>query len=261
MGEAIRELVARRDLLLIMAWREVRIKYKQSIMGILWAVLMPIVIVCAGLIVRAALAAVAGKSVVMADLTSVAVKAAPWAFFVSALRFGTNSMISSAHLVTKIYLPRLIFPLSSVLAQLLDFVIAAAAVTIFLVFAGVGLSIHLLWLPVLVAGIIILTTGLAILFSAASLFLRDVKYLVDVFLSFAIFFTPVFYESALFGKYAPLLLLNPISPLLEGISSVVVYHTAPSLPWVAYSCAIALVVFALAVSMFKALEPRFAESI
>ena len=261
MGEAIRELLARRDLLLIMAWREIRIKYKQSVMGILWAVLMPIVIVCAGLIVRTALAAVAGKSLAMSDLTSVAVKAAPWAFFVSALRFGTNSMITSAHLVTKIYLPRLIFPLASVLSQLLDFVIAAIAVTIFLVIVGVGISVHILWLPVLIAGIVVLTTALAIFFSAASLFLRDVKYLVDVFLSFAIFFTPVFYESSLFGDYAPFLLVNPISPLLEGISSVVIHHTAPSLPWVAYSCVVAIVLFLFAVSMFKSLEPRFAESI
>jgi ABC-type polysaccharide/polyol phosphate export permease len=261
MAETIRELIARRDLLFIMAWREIRIKYKQSVMGILWAVLMPVVIICAGLIVRFAMAAVSGKPVVLNDLASVAVKAAPWAFFVSTLRFGTNSMINSAQLVTKIYLPRLIFPLSSVLAQLLDFSIAACAVAVFLVLARVGVSIQLLWLPLLLGALVVFTTALAIMFSAASLFLRDVKYLVDVFLSFAIFFTPVFYESSLFGDWAPLLLANPVSPLLEGISSVVIHHVAPSLPWVAYSCAVAAALFALSIRMFRALEPRFAESI
>jgi lipopolysaccharide transport system permease protein len=261
MVAALRELFERRDLLFIMAGREIRVKYKQSVMGMLWAVLMPIVIVCSGFIVRFALASVSGKPVVITDLTAVAVKAAPWAFFVSALRFGTNSLINSSHLVTKIYLPRLVFPLAAVVSQLLDFAIAAGAVTLFLVAARSGLSLELLWLPLLLGALLVIATSLAILLSAASLFLRDVKYLVEVFLTFAIFFTPVFYETSLFGKYAPLLLLNPVSPLLEGISAVVVHQTSPSLPWVAYSCAVAAVLFMLSLVSFKRLEPYFAESI
>jgi lipopolysaccharide transport system permease protein len=261
MRGAIRELVERRDLLAIMAWREIRVKYKQSVMGMLWAVLMPIVIVCSGFIVRFALASVSGKPVVMEDLTAVAVKAAPWAFFVSALRFGTVSLINSAHLVTKIYLPRLIFPLAAVISQLLDFAIAAAGVTVFLAIARAGVSVELLWLPLLLGTLVVLATSLAILFSAASLFLRDVKFLVDVFLTFAIFFTPVFYDSSLFGKLAPLLLANPVSPLLEGISTVVIHHQSPSLPWVAYSCAVATGLLAVSLTAFKRLEPFFAESI
>jgi len=261
MIHAIRELIERRDLLLIMAGREIKVKYKQSVMGMLWAVLMPIVIVGSGFIVRFALASVSGKPVVLTDLTAVAVKAAPWAFFVSALRFGTVSLINSAHLVTKTYLPRLIFPLASVLSQLLDFAIAGAAVTVFLVIARAGASLQLLWLPLLLGTLVVLGTSLAILLSAASLFLRDVKFLVDVFLTFAIFFTPVFYESSLFGNLAPLLLANPVSPLLEGISTVVIHHASPSLPWVAYSCAVTAGLFAVSLTAFKRLEPFFAESI
>ncbi|MFI5315531.1 MAG: ABC transporter permease [Myxococcota bacterium] len=261
MKSAIRELIERRDLLLIMTGREIKVKYKQSVMGMLWAVLMPIVIVCSGFIVRFALAGVSGKPVVLTDLTAVAVKAAPWAFFVSTLRFGTSSLINSSHLVTKIYLPRLIFPLAAVLSQLLDFAIAAAAVAIFLAIARAGVSVQLLWLPLLLGALVLLATSLAILFSAASLFLRDVKFIVDVFLTFAIFFTPVFYESSLFGNLAPLLLANPVSPLLEGISTVVIQHAAPSLPWVAYSCAVSVGLFAISLTAFKRLEPFFAESI
>jgi ABC-type polysaccharide/polyol phosphate export permease len=257
----MRELVERRDLLLIMAWREIKVKYKQSVMGMLWAVLMPIVIVCSGFIVRVALAKVSGKPLVMDDLASVAVKAAPWAFFVSAVRFGTTSLVNNAHLVTKIYLPRLIFPLASVASQLLDFLVASTAVTVLLAILGVGVSVQLLWLPLLIVALIFLATSLAILFSAASLFLRDVKFIVDVFLTFAIFFTPVFYDSSLFGEWGPLLLLNPVSPLLEGIASVVIHHASPPLPWIAYSCGMSLALFALALTMFRGLEPYFAESI
>ncbi|HTO70142.1 MAG TPA: ABC transporter permease [Myxococcota bacterium] len=261
MIDAIRELYSRRDLLIIMAWREIKVKYKQSVMGMLWAVLMPIVIVCSGFVVRYAMAGMSGKPVESTDLMSVAVKAAPWAFFVSTLRFGNTSLINSAHLVTKIYLPRLIFPLASVSSQLLDFSISTVAVTLFLAIAGAGVSIELLWLPLLLGALVVLATSLAILFSAASLFLRDVKFLVDVFLTFAIFFTPVFYESKLFGKLAPLLLINPVSPLLEGISDVVIHHQAPDLPWIAYSCTVAVVLFVVSLTSFKKLEPFFAESI
>src|SRR5262245_24352197 len=144
MLSSIQELYDRRDLLYILTWREITVKYKQSIMGMLWAVLMPTIIVGAGLIVRYAFATVSGQSLALSDLTSVAVKAAPWAFFVSSIRFGTNSLISNTNLVTKIYLPRLVFPLAAVFSQLLDFLVATAMVFLVLVFAATGWSIQLL---------------------------------------------------------------------------------------------------------------------
>jgi lipopolysaccharide transport system permease protein len=261
MFQTMTELVDRRDLLYIIAWREIRLKYKQSIMGMAWAVLMPSIIVGAGFIVRFAFAAVSGSSLTLSDLASVAVKAAPWAFFVSSLRFGTNSLIANTNLVTKIYLPRLVFPLAAVLSQLFDFIVAGAVVGLFLVVAGVGLSVQLLWLPLLVGLLIILTAALAIIFSAASLFFRDVKYIVEVFLTFAIFFTPVFYDSSLLGSWAPVLLANPVSPLLEGISATVILHQSPSLLWLTYSFVFTGVLFGIALVMFRKLEPYFAESI
>ncbi len=119
-----------------------------------------------------------------------AVKAAPWAFFVSALRFGTNSLVASSNLVTRVYLPRLVFPLAAVFSQLIDFLVAAAILTVVLAVGGGGVRVHLLWLPVLVGTLIVLTAAIVVLCSAASLFLRDVKYIVEVFLTFAVFFTP-----------------------------------------------------------------------
>jgi ABC-type polysaccharide/polyol phosphate export permease len=261
MFHAIRELLDHRDLLYMSTWREIKVKYKQSVMGMLWAVLMPLVIVCAGLLVRFAFAMVSGTPLALSDLTSVTVKAVPWAFFVSTLRFGTNSLVANANLVTKIYLPRLVFPLAAVFSQLLDFLVAGVVVGVLLVVARVGLSAQLLWLPLLVGTLIILAASLAIMFSAASLFLRDVKYIVEVFLTFAIFFTPVFYESSLFGRWAPLLLVNPVSPLLEGISTTVILHRSPSLPWLVYSLVCTGVLFPVALTMFKKLEPFFAESV
>jgi len=261
MIHALRELIERRDLLYIITWREITVKYKQSIMGILWAVLMPCIIICAGLVVRYAFARISGKSLELLDLTSVAVKAAPWAFFVASIRFGTNSLVGNTNLVTKIYLPRLVFPIAAVLSQLFDFLVAAVVVCLFLIIAGTGWSIQFLWVPFIVGTLVLLTSAFAILFSAASLFFRDVKYIVEVVLTFAIFFTPVFYDSALFGSWAPLLLVNPVSPLLEAMASAIVFHQRPSLIWLSYSVAITGVLVAVAINVFKRLDPYFAECI
>ncbi len=261
MVDGLKELFDRRDLLYIVTWREIKIKYKQSVMGMAWAVLMPCIIVCAGLIVRFAFARLSGNPLTLADLAFVAVKAAPWAFFVSALRFGANSLVANTNLVTKVYMPRLVFPIAAVFSQLFDFVVAGVVITVFLVISGVGVSVHLIWVPVLIVLLVLLATAFAIMFSAATLFFRDVKYIVEVILTFAIFFTPVFYESHLFGPWAPLLLVNPVSPLLEGLSTVVILHQSPPLLWFVYSSVVTAVLFILALLMFQKLDPFFAESI
>jgi ABC-type polysaccharide/polyol phosphate export permease len=255
------QLVAKRDLLYMLTWREIRIKYKQSVMGMLWAVLMPVVIVAAGVVVRVGFSMLSGRPLVLADVGPVMVRAVPWAFFVSSIRFGTTSLIANTNLVTKISLPREVFPIAAMLSQLVDFGVASLVLVVGLTALHVGVTVQLLWLPWLLLVLVVLTTGLSIFLSAASLFFRDVKYLVEMTLTFAIFFTPVFYESRMFGRWAPVLLLNPIAPLLEGISDVVIRHTAPSLAWMGYSTVCALGILVVAMAVFQRLEPYFAESV
>jgi len=259
--DALRELLRNRELLYMITWREIRIRYKQSVMGLLWAILMPIIITSAGVVVRLAASHLSGKPITAADIGAIGVKALPWAFFVSALRFGTSSLTANSSLVTKIKFPRLIFPISSVLTSLFDMAIALPVILIILPFAGARLSPELLWAPVLLLIMVIFTAGLCILFSAANLFFRDIKYLVEVVLTFAIFFTPVLYDVSLAGKWRNLLLLNPIAPLLEGLNSSVGLGAPADLRWITYSAAVAIFLFWFGVVFFRRLEPRFAESV
>src|SRR5437867_7805429 len=246
MSTSLAELAARRDLLYMITWRGIRIKYKQSVMGMLWAILMPAVIVAAGVVVRYGFSLMAGTSLAPADVASVSVRAVPWAFFVSSVRFATTSLIANTNLVTKIYLPREIFPVAAMLSQLVDFGVASLVLLVVLTALGVGVSVQLLWVPVIVVILVVLTTGLGILLSAASLFFRDVKYLVEVVLTFAIFFTPVFYDAEMFGRWEGLLMLNPVAPLLEGFSNVIVKHASPPLAWLGYSAVVALLTLTIA---------------
>src|SRR5215510_1999175 len=256
----LRTLRRHRDLLYMLARRDITVKYKQSIMGFLWAILMPMLITSAGVVVKAAMAEMNGRSVEMSDVMPVAIKAAPWAFFVASLRFSTQSLSGNYVLVTKIAFPRAVFPLSSVASQLFDFAIASAVIFVLILFAPVSATIHLLWVPVLLALLVAQVVGLALLLSAANLFFRDVKYLVEVVLTFAIFFTPVFYSVALFGDRGRFLLLNPVAPLLEGLDAVIVQGQAPDPFWTAYAAGWALVLLLVTPAIFLRLEPKFAES-
>jgi len=261
MPEWIQELVKYRELLYMLTWREIRIRYKQSVMGLMWALLMPLIITLAGVLIRVAGARLSGQPVTGADVGAIGVKSLPWAFFVSSLKFATTSLTGNSSLVTKIKFPRLVCPLSSVLTSLADFAVALPLVVILLPFAGVRPSLEASWALPLLTILVVFTAGVSILLSAANLFFRDVKYLVEVALTFGIFFTPVLYDVDMVGRWRDLVMLNPVAPLLEGISQAVILGRQPDLAWVGYSAAMALLFFWGGIAFFRRLEPRFAESI
>ena len=245
----------------MLTWRDIKIRYKQSIMGFAWAILMPILVIGSGLIVMIAFAAMSGKPVNKFDVLSVAVKSVPWAFFVSAVRFATNSLVVNKELVTKIYFPREILPMAAVFANLFDFLVASSVLCLILVIVKIGVSAYLLWVPVLLALLLLLTMGCGILLACANLFFRDVKYLVEVVLTYGIFFTPVFYSAKMLGKWGTLLLLNPVGPILEGLRDTIILHKSPDLPWIGYSMIWAVIGSFLTWKIFQRAEASFAESI
>ena len=224
--EMVYELVEYRDLLLQLTLRDIRIRYKQAVMGFAWAILMPMLIVGAGFLIKVAMAHMSGSDLQLGSFAGMAVKALPWAFFVGAIGFATNSLTGNINLVTKIYFPREVLPLSAVLAQAFDAAVGGTALAALLfLFLGIGLSLQTLWAIPLLMLLFLFTTGMALFLSCANLFFRDVKYIVQVLLMFGIFFTPVFYEPANFGPTgARLLMLNPLAPLLEGLRLAVVEH-------------------------------------
>jgi len=249
------------ELLFMLTWREIAIKYKQSVMGFFWAILMPCLIVLAGLIVRAGMARMSGTPLQMDTVAGLMVKALPWAFIVSAIRFATSSLAYNSNLVTRSNCPRIVFPLASVLSALFDFAIALVPLSIVLALVGVPLTWSLLWAPLLVLMIVALVAGMGVLLATANLFYRDVKYIVEVFLTFGIFFTPVLFEPEMLGSWRTWVMLNPLAPLLDGLYTAVVLGRAPDLAWISYSAVVLLVVAAVAAVVFRRLEPIFADCI
>ena len=273
----LREIVAEMrhcgDLVQQLTLRDIRIRYKQAALGFAWAILVPAAVVFAGMAVRVALAYASGRHLDRVQLAGMAVKAVPWAFFVGCLNTGTASLVGNTALVTKIYFPREVLPLSAVLAQTFDSLIGLILITLLLPFFGVTPSVQLLWVPVLLLLLWTLAFAAALFLSRANLFFRDVKYMVQVFLTFGIFVTPVILDAPMYGPRASrIMMLNPMSPILEGLRLSVASHhnlleplNAPAgfpfwHPWyLAYAAAWALGGLLISLVLFHRSERRFAE--
>jgi lipopolysaccharide transport system permease protein len=269
-----------RELLYQLTRRDITIRYKQAVMGFGWALFMPLMIVFSGLVVQLALANFSGRTLSTTGLGGMAVKAVPWAFFVGAIGFATNSLVANMSLVTKVAFPRAVLPVSSVGAQLFDSGIALVALIIVLPIVGaVQGSFALLWVPVMLLLLVAFTVACALFLSCANLFFRDVKYIVQVLLTFGIFFTPVFFEPAMFGsRGAAIAMLNPMSPILEGLRlSVTLGHnlleplsttlasgavvTVWSPLFLLYACIVPLIGLPAAALLFHRSQYAFAEYI
>jgi ABC-type polysaccharide/polyol phosphate export permease len=256
-----KEIIKYKDLLFMLTARDIKIRYKQSVMGFLWALFMPTTAILAGVLVKTAISIVSKEPFNLQAAASVSVKVLPWTFFISAIKFSVQSLIGNRELVTKIYFPREVFPFASILACLFDFFIAGIVLTVILAIAQIGVSAHLLLLPALLLSLVLFTVGLGLLLASANLFFRDVKYVVEIILMFGMFFTPVFYEAATFGKWQGLLLLNPVGSILESINSAVVLHKMPEISWLCYVGFASVLVFIIGITVFHKLEPLFAENI
>lgn len=266
----IKELYEYRDLLTALTYRDIRVKYKQAVMGIMWVFFMPILAISSGIVFRLAMAIFSGKSLELASVVGVMVKSVPWLLFAAIIGGASTSLIANIGLITKIYFPRQIVPVSGVLSALFDFSISVTGlilmVTGIALFApaespGVVISWNLLLLPVILFILLCLATGIGLFLAAANLFFRDVKYIVQVMLQFGLFFSLVFFTYTELGNYGWIFLLNPVAPLLESIRCIVVEGAIdPFLwPWLGYSTIAALLAILLGSIFFEKAEYLFAE--
>lgn len=216
--ESFREIASHRELVYQLMMRDVRIRYKQALFGFLWAVFLPLVVIGAGMVVRYAAAQVAGTALNEREIAGMAVKAVGWTFFTGALGTAVIALLANQNLITKIAFPREVLPMAAVLASVLDAAVGATAVALLVLVLGIPLSLQVVWIFLLSFHLLMLTLGFSAILAAGNLFFRDVKYMVQVALTFGVFFTPVIYEPAMLGPVgARLAMLNPVAPVLEGL--------------------------------------------
>ena len=257
---ALRELVRHRDLFYTLTAHRIRVRYKQSLLGVCWALLQPIGLMLIFTLVFGRIARVPSEGVPYSLFAYSGLLL--WSFFATALGSATHAVVSHGALVTKVYFPREILPLTYVAAALFDLCIGAAVLGGLLAFHGRPLGWPALYaLPVL-ALLAAIVTAAALLLSAVQVRFRDVGLAVPLLLYLWMFSTPIAYPfSAVPGAYRPWFLLNPMSGIVESFRRAVVHAAAPE-PWMlAVPIVTAAVLLPLAYVVFKRVESTMADVI
>ena len=222
--EMFYDVYAYRELLLEMFKRDLRVKYKQAVIGYVWTIFMPAMVVFSGFIIKFVMAKMAGQTFQMESFAVMAVKAVAWSFFLGSVTAASNSLVGNIGLITKIYFPREVFPMSCFVSNTFDLTIGSGSLFVVLLFLGkIQWTLNLLWLPVLYVLLVVLGLAISMFFASEMVFYRDFRYLLGLITSFGIFFTTIFFEPDMLGPtLGPIMMLNPISPILEAIRLVII---------------------------------------
>ena len=255
--EAVVEQAAYRELLWQMTKRDLLLRYKQTVMGVAWAMFMPLTntAVFSVIFTRVAPLALDVPYPLFAYVGLVA-----WNYSASSLRFALISLSSNPQLVTKVYFPREVFPFSAVLVSLFDTVVSAVLIVPMLVWYGVPFAPTLLFLPVILVVQTILTAACALLLAMGHLVYRDVKYLFDVAIVVAMFATAVLYPvGGLDGPLGQWLRANPMTVIIEAYRAVALLGRVPDLTALGLTAAGSVACLLLSWLVFHRSEYRFAE--
>ena len=255
----LKELWHYRELLGFLIWRDIKVRYKQTVLGGLWAVLQPLIgtLVFGILFTRVAKIETPGipyPLFVYAGLV-------PWTFFAGALSLSSNSLIGSEQMIRKTYLPRVLIPMAAILGLVLDMLIGFALMGFLLAYYRFPLTLSIVWLPASILGAFLVASGLGLILSALNVHYRDVKYVVPFFVQMAFFLTPVIYPLHNVPQSFKLLLgLNPMAGMEEGFRHVLLGSpVSASLLWT--SGVVSVGIFVLGLYVFRRMERTFADLI
>ncbi|HWF87608.1 MAG TPA: ABC transporter permease [Pyrinomonadaceae bacterium] len=255
----LRELWAYRELLFFLTWRDIRVRYKQAVLGMGWVVIQPLLMtlvftVFLGVIVRVPSDGVPYPLFAYSGLLL-------WTFFSGAISGSGNSLVGNAHLITKVYFPRLLVPLASILARMVDLLVALVMLIGLMIYFRAGVSIGLLMAPVLIVLLALLALGLGMWTSALNVKYRDVGLALPVFIQLWMFVSPVVYPLTLVPERWRLLYsLNPLVGIIEGFRAALF---AKSFNWTALgiSAIVTVALLLYAGYVFKRREKTFADII
>ena len=231
----ILQLFNYRDLLLELVKREIKTRYKQSILGYVWVILVPLINLVVLTIVFSFLIRLPTGDIPYPIFLFVGL--IPWTFTANAISLATESLVSNSTLITKIYLPREIFPIAAVLAKMVDLFLSAVILVFFLLIFGVKPHLTLLLIPFILMVQTLLILGVSFILSAINVFFRDVENVLNVFLVVWMYLTPVLYPPELIPKnLTPLFNLNPMMGIVNAYRNVIFYGVLP--PWQSFGYAV-----------------------
>ncbi len=254
----LKELWEYRELLYFLTWRDIKVRYKQTVLGAAWAIIQPFFTMVIFSIFFGRLAKMPSDGIPYPIFAYAAL--VPWTFFANGLNQASNSLVGSANLIKKVYFPRLVVPISSVISGVVDFVLAFAVLLGMMLFYGILPTVNILWLPFFVLLIFVTALGVGFWLSALNVQFRDVRYTVPFLTQFWLFATPIAYPSSLLSEpWRTLYGINPMVGVVEGFRwALLGTDTAPG-PIIIVSSLVALGLLVGGAFYFRRMEKTFAD--
>jgi lipopolysaccharide transport system permease protein len=254
----LRELWEFRELLFFFAWRDIKVRYRQTVMGVLWAIIQPFFTMVIFSLFFGRLANIPSDGLPYPVFSFAAL--VPWTFFANALAQASNSLVVNANMVKKIYFPRLALPIATVLAGVIDFVLAFIVLLGIMLYYGLVPTINIIWLPLFSLLALITSIGVSLWLAAMNVQFRDVRYTIPFLTQAWLFVTPIAYPSSLLPEPWRIVYgLNPMAGVVEGFRwALLGTDTAPG-EMIIVSSLVALTLFISGAFYFRRMEQSFAD--
>lgn len=258
----LKELVRFRELVFFLTWRDLKVRYKQTILGVAWAIIQPVMTMVVFSVFFGGLAGVPSDGIPY-PLFSIA-GLLPWQLFENSMRNASKSLVANRNMITKIYFPRIILPLSSVLACVVDFFVALPILIIMMIYYGYSVNIYILLIPYYLLLTVVTSLGVSLWFSAMDVMYRDVGYIVPFICQIWMYITPIAYGSSLISnpKWAFIYNLNPMVGVVNGFRSAFLgIYSAVPIQSMVFSAVISVIILVSGLYYFRHMEKQFADLI
>lgn len=253
-----KELYEYRQLLKSNISKEVRGKYKGSFLGVLWSFVNPLLMTLVYAIVFPFLL----KSSQPHYTTFIVIAIIPWTWFTYTIMSGTNTFLVNAGIIKKVYFPREILPISIVTSGLINYLISCIIIGIFLLFSGIGFSVYILYLPLIVLIQYMLQLGIIFITSSIDVYIRDAEYIINFIVQMVFYATPVLYSIDMFPeKFRWILRLNPLATIIESYRNIFYYKTNPDLKMLGITFVVSFIILIVGYAIFEKLKKGFAEEL
>lgn len=253
------ELWRRRDLAWVLALRDLRVRYKQTLLGVSWAVIQPLATM---VVLHIFFGKVLGMAERVGDVPYPVFLYAgllPWTLFANAVTSASNSLVGNAHILSKVYFPRLLLPLSATIVPVIDYCIAFAVLAGLMLWFKVPMTLGLLWLAPLIASTVIAVLGVGVLLASLTVSYRDFRYVVPFMLQLWFFMTPVIYSIGFVPeRYRWLMNLNPMAGTIDAFRAAVLGQPVNVGAWLV-SASVAVLTLLVGLVLFSRLERKFAD--
>lgn len=256
----LRELWLYRELIFFMTWRDLKVRYKQTLLGASWAILQPFLTMVVFSIFFGNLAKVPSDGVPYPIFSYTAL--VPWILFSKALQDASRSLVANSHMITKVYFPRMILPLSSVMAGVVDFLIAFVVLLGMMVFFNIFPTVNVWVLPFFILLALVTAVGVGLWLSALNVLFRDINYILPFLTQFWMYLTPVAYPSSMIpSEWQVIYALNPMTGVVEGFRWALLGTGQPPGIMTLVSSIAAVVLLISGMFYFKRMERLFADMV